>query len=62
MLFSNRQNVLSISPVFNHINSNLYAYAANNSVKYTDPDGKNILAINDTFNISINPLGDKKLE
>ena len=40
MLFSNRQNVLSISPVFNHINSNLYAYAANNPVKYTDPDGE----------------------
>lgn len=25
----------------NHINGNLYAYAANNPVKYTDPDGRN---------------------
>ncbi|WP_318677106.1 hypothetical protein [Treponema sp.] len=25
--------------VFNHINGNLYAYAGNNPVKYTDPDG-----------------------
>ncbi len=26
--------------VFNHINCNLFAYAANNPVKYTDPDGR----------------------
>lgn len=26
--------------VFNHINGNLYHYAANNPVKYTDPDGR----------------------
>ena len=26
--------------IFNHINGNLYAYAANNPVKYTDPDGR----------------------
>lgn len=29
--------------VFNHINSNLYHYARNNPVKYTDPNGRNIL-------------------
>ena len=26
--------------VFNHINGNLYHYAGNNPVKYTDPDGR----------------------
>ena len=31
--------------VFNHINGNLYAYAANNPVKYTDPDGRAIFVV-----------------
>ncbi len=29
--------------MFNHINGNLYHYAANNPVKYTDPDGRSSL-------------------
>ncbi len=29
---------------FNHINSNLFAYAANNPVKYTDPDGRILIS------------------
>ncbi len=31
--------------IFNHINGNLYHYAGNNPVKYTDPDGKTQIPI-----------------
>ncbi|MGN0350376.1 MAG: RHS repeat-associated core domain-containing protein, partial [Roseburia sp.] len=34
------QNLLGMGGVFNHINGNLYHYAGNNPVKYTDPDGE----------------------
>lgn len=34
------QNLPGMGGVFNHINGNLFAYAANNPVKYTDPDGR----------------------
>ena len=34
------QNLPGMGGVFNHINGNLYHYAANNPVKYTDPDGR----------------------
>ncbi len=34
------QNLPGMGGVFNHINGNLYAYAGNNPVKYTDPDGR----------------------
>lgn len=34
------QNLPGMGGVFNHINSNLYHYAGNNPVKYTDPDGR----------------------
>ena len=34
------QNLPGMGGVFNHINGDLYAYAGNNPVKYTDPDGK----------------------
>ncbi len=35
------QNLPGMGGVFNHINANLFAYAANNPIKYTDPDGRN---------------------
>ena len=34
------QNLPGMGGVFNTVNANLYHYAGNNPVKYTDPDGK----------------------
>ena len=44
------QNLPGMGGVFNHINANLFAYAANNPVKYTDPDGKFILNTKTWYN------------
>ena len=32
-----------VGGIYNQVNLNLYHYAGNNSIKYTDPDGKSVL-------------------
>ena len=36
----NNQNLPGMGGIFNHINSNLYHYAGNNPVRFTDPTGR----------------------
>ena len=43
------QNLPGMGGVFNHINGDLYAYAGNNPVKYTDPDGNEIRNVGKTM-------------
>ena len=38
------RNLPGMGGIFNHINCNLYHYAGNNPVKYTDPDGNAVIA------------------
>ena len=54
------QNLPGMGGVFNHINGNLYAYAGNNPVKYTDPDGRAILASNYAYNLFNNTKNEIK--
>jgi len=37
----------------NHINGNLYAYAANNPVYYTDPDGREVFLLDADYVLSV---------
>ena len=41
----NNQNLPGMGGIFNTVNFQLYHYAGNNPVKYTDPDGRDIQAI-----------------
>ncbi|MBR4790546.1 MAG: hypothetical protein IK024_06610, partial [Treponema sp.] len=46
-------NLPGMGGVFNHINGNLYHYAGNNPIKYTDPDGRF-----DGISLNLVPEGD----
>ena len=46
------QNLPGMGGLFNTVNMNLYHYAGNNPIKYTDPDGNNIVNSTDKYIIA----------
>ena len=47
----NAGNLPGMGGIYNHINGDLYHYAGNNPVKYTDPDGKFLLSLIPIFTL-----------
>ena len=51
------QNLPGMGGIFNHINSNLYAYGANNPVRYIDPTGRSAGDLFDTLDAAAEDFG-----
>ena len=51
------ENLPGMGGVFNVVNLHLYHYAGNNPVKYTDPDGRDIIYLNDQTAVGGNGHG-----
>ena len=46
------QNLPGMGGIFNHINNNLYHYAGNNPISYSDPDGKKLVGQPTTYSVN----------